>query len=49
VAASGSLVDFRLRTASASPRATDPVFEDEVLRTSRELLAGARRTAPARE
>lgn len=42
VAGSGSLVDFRLRSGAVSARAADPVFQDEVLRASRELLASAR-------
>lgn len=49
VAASGSVVDFRLRPGAGSARAADPAFQDEVLRASRELLDGARRSAPARE
>lgn len=49
VAASGSLVDFRLRPGAASARATDPVFQNEVPGASCELLTGARSPAAARE
>ena len=43
----GAALDHRRRAASVSVRAADPDFQDEVLRVSRELVAGSFGKPPA--